>query len=327
MNINNLVFFDKNGESYNFGQASSGNWEGADYFLPISLELYDCSNIFILENTNGVYTFPKMETGSSFEVKWKTANNNTNLFLFNVLVQGTGSAAYNYLDKQEYITINHSDFGQTGTLALTYPLQLNIAFTPSDEIAYARVLQIYYKTTTTSTLVLELTFYGEGEGEDERLRIWLANFGIKFNRQDALLLKDYDLKEALADYKELNAIRKLILVNRDQIYPYIGTYKGLLNILSLMGYRDVLRVKEYWKDIDTRSPYYTKFAMVDITDLLNITEDDTLDLVDQNNQIKTGGKFEKTEFLALAYQFSKAGDTYDDDGLPNVFIVNYLMVL
>ena len=63
MNIDNLVFFDKNGESYNFGRASSGNWEGADYFLPISLELYDCSNIFILENTNGVYTFPKMESG------------------------------------------------------------------------------------------------------------------------------------------------------------------------------------------------------------------------------------------------------------------------
>ena len=318
MNIDNLVFFDKNGESYNFGRASSGNWEGADYFLPISLELYDCSNIFILENTNGVYTFPKMESGSSFEVKWKTANNNTNLFLFNVLVEGTGTTAYNYLEKQEYITINHSDFGQAGTLALTYPLQLNIAFTPSDEIAYARVLQIYYKTATDSTLVLELTVYGEGEGEDERLRIWLANFGIKFNRQDALLLKDYDLKESLADYKELNAIRKLILVNRDQIYPYIGTYKGLLNILSLMGYRDVLRVKEYWKDIDPNSPYYNKFAMVDFTDLLDSTEDTTFDLVDQNNQIKTGGKFEKTEFLALTYQFSKAGDEYDDDGLPNV---------
>ena len=318
MNIDNLVFFDKNGESYNFSQASSGNWEGADYFLPISLELYDCSNIFILENTNGVYTFPKMESGSSFEVKWKTANNKTNLFLFNVLIEGTGTAAYNYLEKQEYITINHSDFNQAGTLSLSYPLQLNIAFTPSEEIAYARVLQIYYKTTTTSTLVLELTVYGEGEGEDERLRIWLANFGIKFNRQDALLLKDYDLKEALADYKELNAVRKLILVNRDQIYPYIGTYKGLLNILSLMGYRDVLRVKEYWRDIDPNSPYYNKFAMVDFTDLLDITEDTTLDLVDQNNQIKTGGKFEKTEFLALTYQFSKAGDTYDDDGLPNV---------
>ena len=318
MNIDNLVFFDKNGESYNFGRASSGNWEGADYFLPISLELYDCSNIFILENTNGVYTFPKMESGSRFEVKWKTANNNTNLFLFNVLVEGTGTDAYNYLEKQEYITINHSDFNQAGTLSLTYPLQLNIAFTPSDEIAYARVLQIYYKTATDSTLVLELTVYGEGEGEDERLRIWLANFGIKFNRQDALLLKDYDLKEALADYKELNAIRKLILVNRDQIYPYIGTYKGLLNILSLMGYRDVLRVKEYWRDIDPNSPYRNKFAMVDFTDLLDSTEDTTFDLVDQNNQIKTGGKFEKTEFLALAYQFSKAGDTYDDDGLPNV---------
>ena len=318
MNIDNLVFFDKNGESYNFSQASSGNWEGADYFLPISLELYDCSNIFILENTNGVYTFPKMESGSSFEVKWKTANNKTNLFLFNVLVEGTGTTAYNYLEKQEYITINHSDFNQAGTLALTYPLQLNIAFTPSDEISYARVLQIYYKTATTSTLVLELTVYGEGEGEDERLRIWLANFGIKFNRQDALLLKDYDLKEALVDYKELNAIRKLILVNRDQIYPYIGTYKGLLNILSLMGYRDVLRVKEYWRDIDPNSPYYNKFAMVDFTDLLDSTEDTTFDLVDLNNQIKTGGKFEKTEFLALTYQFSKVGDTYDDDGLPNV---------
>ena len=36
MDINNLVFFDKNGESYNFSQnADTGAWEGSDYFLPI----------------------------------------------------------------------------------------------------------------------------------------------------------------------------------------------------------------------------------------------------------------------------------------------------
>lgn len=319
MNLNNLLFFDKNGESYNLTLNSNGYWEGADYFLPVSTALYDCSNIFVLENTApDVYKFPEMESGSKFEVKWVTSDAKDNFFLFTVQRENIHADSVIYLEKQDSITINHSDFGQSGTLDLSYPMQINVAFTPTQEIAYSRVLQVYYTTSTTSTLILEMTFYGEGEDEDERYRIWLENFGVKFNREDALFLKDYDLKEGLPDWQQINVARKNLLVNIDQVYPYVGTYKGLLNLLSLLGYRDVLRVREYWQDSDPNSLYYKKYATVDVTDLMKIGDAAQIDLVDANGQIKRGGKFKKTEFLALAYEFTVASDHYDEDGLPEV---------
>ena len=327
MNINNLVFFDKNGESYNFNQSTSGYWEGADYFLPISTSLFDCSNLIILENTAGVYSFPKMEEGSKIEAIWTTSESADNFFLFTISREGIGSDSVDYIVKQQSITVKYSDFDQqSGALDLAYPLQVNVSFAPIVEKAYSRVLQLYYSvpaptldnpSNMNTTLFLELSFYGEGEDEDERFRVWLENFGIRFNREDALILKDYDLKEGLPDWKQLNAARKQLLVNRDQVYPYVGTYKGMLNMVSLLGYRDVLRVKEYWKNnniYDTAN--YGRLSMVDVTDLMQLGDISLVNLVDENGAIKRGKTFKKTEFLALVYEFTVATDVYDDDGLP-----------
>jgi hypothetical protein len=321
MNISNLLFFDKNGESYNLSLNADGYWEGADYFLPISTEIFDNSNIFILEKVtqsgSTSYKFPQMDPGSKFEVVWKSSKFKSNFFLFTINFEGSGVDAIPYINKQEGLDINYSDFGQSlGTLDLSYPMQLNIAFAPTEERSYSRVMQLYYTQGSTRTLVLEMTFYGEGEGEDERFRVWLENFGIKFNREDALLLKEYDLKESLTDWAKVNEARKNLLVNQDQVYPYVGTYKGMLNLVNLLGFRDVLRVKEYWKNIDTTSPYFRKFAMVDITDLMLVGDVNKVGLVDERGGIQKGQSFKKTEFLALAYQFTVASDTYDDDGLP-----------
>jgi hypothetical protein len=287
--------------------------------LPISLALFDVSNIFILENTApGVYKYPTMEADSRFEIKWVSQDAKTNLFLFTVQREGVHSDDPLYIQKRDSITVNHSDFDQVGPLDLTYPMQVNVAFSPSEERSYTRVLEIYYVVGSTSTKVLEITFYGEGEDEDERYRVWLENFGIKFNREDALLLKDYDLKEGLPDWAQINIARKSLLVTIDQVYPYVGTYKGLVNLINLLGYRDVLRVKEYWQDSDPNSLYYQNYAMVDVTDLMTIGDSSQVNLVDINGQIKKGGKFKKTEFLALTYDFTVASDTYDEDGLPEV---------
>lgn len=319
MNINNLVFFDKNGESYNFDQTSTGYWEGNEYFLPISLALFDVSNIFILENDGlGNYSYPVMEEDSKFEITWKTKDSKDTFFLFTVAREGIHSDDPLYINKQNSITINHSDFGVSGDLNLSYPLQLNVAFTPAEEKSYSRVLQVHYTTASTSTLVLQLTFYGEGEDEDERFKVWLENFGIKFNREDALLLKEYDLKEGYPDWKEINIARKNLLVNIDQVYPYVGTYKGLVNLIDLLGYKGVLKVKEYWQDQHSNSSYYEKYAMIDVTELMEVGDKSKINFVDLHGQIKKGGKFKKTEFLALAYQFTQATDDYDDDGLPLV---------
>jgi hypothetical protein len=320
MNINNLVFFDKNGESYNFSQNSSGVWEGADYFLPVSTALYDVSNLFILEKVGTSYKFPTLAPGSTLRFKWRTAQFAKEFLLFTVSKEDENTDSTIFLNRVNSIDIAYTDLNPLGSsnLDLAYPLQVNIGFAPTDEVAYTRILDIYYETTSETTLIGSITFYGEGEDEDARFRVWLENFGIKFNREDALLLKDYDLKEGLPDWNKINQARKELLVNRDQIYPYIGTYKGLINLINILGYRDVLRVKEYWQDRDTQSAYYQKYAMVDITDLMTEGNLDSINLVDLNGQIKKGGKFKKTEFLALAYEFSVASDTYDDDGVPEV---------
>lgn len=320
MNINNLVFFDKNGESYNFSQNSSGVWEGADYFLPVSTALYDVSNLFILEKVGNGYKFPTLAPGSALRFKWRTAQATKELFLFTVVKEDENIESTTFLERKTTIDVVYSDINPGGTvnLDLAYPLQINVGFAPTSEVSYTRILDIYYETTSTTTLVGSITFYGEGEDEDARFRIWLENFGIKFNREDALLLKDYDLKEGLPDWNKINQARKELLVNRDQIYPYIGTYKGLINLINILGYRDVLRVKEYWQDQDSKSAYYKKYAMVDVTDLMTYGNLDSIDLVELNGQIKKGGKFKKTEFLALAYEFSVASDNYDDDGVPEV---------
>ena len=321
MNINNLVFFDKNGESYNFSQTADDVWEGADYFLPISTALYDVSNIFILEKTENGYRFPVLSPGSKLTFKWKTSESSESLFLFSLEKHDSNrDESDTFIVRQPKLTINYSDLSPNGTsdLDLSYPLQINVGFSPLEEISYTRVLEVYYETQESTSKIASITFYGEGEDEDERFNVWLSNFGIKFNREDALLLKNYDLKEGLPDWKEINRARKELLVNRDQIYPYVGTYKGLINLINILGYREVLRVKEYWRDNDQNSAYYNKFAMVDVTDLMNIGSIDSVNLVDLNGQIKKGGKFKKTEFLALAYEFSVASDNYDDDGLPEV---------
>jgi len=321
MNVNNLRFFDKNGEAYNFEPVTTGPltyWYGADYFLPVSTALYDVSNIFILEETNGEFHFPNLGVGGKLTVSWRSLKDINNFFLFTV-TPPTPTDDKSYLNKITSQVISESDFGTNFNFTnLKYPLQINVAFTPDTERAYDRILEFYWDDGTNTVKILELGFYGEGEDEDERFRVWLANFGVKFNREDAEILKNYDLKEGLPDWKQVNQARKEILVNRDQIYPYVGTYKGLINLVNILGYRDVLKVKEYWQNVEVGSPYYKKFAQIDITDMLDDGIVQNIDLVNRNGQIKQGERFAKTEFLALVYQFSQPSGEYDDDGLPEV---------
>lgn len=321
MNVSNLRFFDKNGEAYNFELVttdSSSYWYGADYFMPVSTALYDVSNIFILEETNGQFHFPNLGVNGNLTVKWKSLKDSTNFFLFTVTAP-TPTDDNSYLNKITEQIISESDFGSGFNFTnLKYPLQINVAFTPDVERGYDRVLEFYWNDGSTTVKILELGFYGEGENEDERFRVWLDNFGVKFNREDAQILKEYDLKEGLPDWKQVNQARKEILVNRDQIYPYVGTYKGLINLVNILGYRDVLKVKEYWQNVEVNSAYYKKFAQVDITDMMDDGIIQNLDLVNRNAQIKSGERFVKTEFLALVYEFSQPSGQYDDDGLPEV---------
>jgi hypothetical protein len=320
MTVQNLYFFDKFGKNLNFLFNQDKNiWEGKIFFEQVSNYLFDNENLFILEKVSSVWKFPTLQSGEALEFSWSNQKNNDIFFIYEV--EKDLDLNENFIKRQESLNISHFGLTQgniSSSLDIRSPLQINIAFSPNDEIAFERTLEIYLINSLGKTKIAEIGFYGEGVEEDERFKNWAQNFGIRFLKEDANLLKDYDIKEALPNLEKLNQIRKELLVNKEEIYPYIGTYRGLVNFVNLLGYKDVLSIKEYWKNINLLSPYYNKLLMVDLADYLDDGKINNIDFLDKNIDIKESRQFVKTEFLALVYQFTKVDGTFDADGIPNV---------
>jgi hypothetical protein len=319
MNVQNLNFFDKFGKNLNFLYDTVDSvWKGKLFFKNISVYLFDNENLFILEEiAANTYRFPTLTSNQSLKFVWEDSQNSDTIFLYDVIRDTT--LLENFISKVDFSIFAHSDFSSSpAPLDLKMPLQVNIAFSPLTEVAYERKLLLKLIDGTTETTIGEFSVYGEGIEEEDRFKVWAQNFGIRFLREDANILKDYDIKEAYPDVDALNKARKQLLVNKEEIYPYIGTYRGLINFINILGYRDLLKVKEYWKNINASSTYFNKLAMVDITDYLDDGKIQSLDLVDRNSNLKSGKQFRKTEFLALVYEFTAVTGNYDDDGVPIV---------
>ena len=320
MNISNLLFFDRNGEPLNLEykqvttSPDTGYWYGEMYVEPLSIALFDNLNFFVLEKIGSSYYFPQANVGDTFKIEW-TSGDVPEFFIYNVQIDPEQNLPFiNKIASQtvEYI----SAFNM-----FRYPLEFNVAFNPSDEAAYERTLTIYYiaaSSPQTKIKIAEISFYSEGVGEDERFAVWLSNFGLKFNKNDALMLKDYDIKEALPDWNIINTKRKELLVNKEEIFPYVGTYRGLINIIDILGFKDILLVKEYWTNIDSNSAYFNKMLLVDISSVIDRGTVDSLELVEFNRNVKFDNAFKKTGFLALSYEFTRENGSYDADGLPEI---------
>lgn len=339
MVLSNLLFFDKFGENYNF-QTTKFNqetdafqtitwWYGREYINPLSIGLYDSRQLFLLETTQNGFRFPTLSQNERIVFKWETVDieNDDPFFLYLVKQDITGNSDTDQpiIQRVNEVIIKHSDFsnGTSSALDIQIPLQINIAFSPYEERIYQRKLFAFHEvltnnTVTSSTKILEIDYYGEGLDEDTRFRMWLENFGVSFHKDDAQLLKEYDIKEALPDWKQINQARKEILVNRDQVFPYVGTYKGLSNFINLFGYKDTLDVKEFWQNVNNSSAALDQFALVNITDFLDDGKVDNMVYVSNGGAVLESNQFKKTSFIALCYQFTKATNNYDDDGLPEV---------
>jgi len=322
MLIQNLNFFDKFGKNLNLVQnPNTGVWEGRIFFKEISKYLFDNENLFILEKIGTQYKFPSLLPGEKLEFEWSSNQNESVFFIYDV--ETDQQMGERFISKVDGKTVKHSDINLNNSISaidLRTPLQINIAFSPADEFEYTRSLNIYLGSDSSNnrTKIAELEFYGEGIEEDTRFADWAQNFGIKFLREDANILKDYDIKEAVPNLSDLNRARKELLVSKEHVYPYIGTYKGLSNFINLLGYKDTLQIKEYWNNINPKSSYFNKLLMIDISDYLDDGKIDTFDLVDRNRGVKEGKQFKKTEFLALVYQFTKESGSFDDDGIPEI---------
>ena len=252
----------------------------------------------------------------SYESNWKEVSVNTDehgFFVYDVLVD---TQNYPYIEKVIDKKITYS----SEQVDFRYPMEFNVAFNPTEEMGYENVLEIWYQYAVdgVQTKIIELSFYGEGVMEDDRISTWLSNFGIKFNKSDAMMVKDYDLKECVPDWNVINSTMKQMFFNKEQIFPYIGTYKGLANMISILGFKDILHVKEYWINKNPQSGYFNKMLLVDISDMLDDGKIQNASVLEFNRIVKFDDAMQKTGYLALSYEFTSISDETDADGIPIV---------
>lgn len=227
-------------------------------------------------------------------------------------------------------------------------ISVNLALISPEEGIFGRTLVIEDLSLGYPKIIARIEIHGETVGEDERYQTLLSNFGRRLNSEDAFILRDSDPEEPLTDKQLLNLKRKELLLEGHEIYPYLGSYKGLINAIRFFGYYD-LRIKEYWLNVkksDTQvsaikenSTFISKLksSTKDQTTLIgNLLDDEnsgkykqvevygkrddgTYGLKSQLTQIYPSSTYKKTALFGLFYDINEVvPDTYDEFDYPVV---------
>jgi hypothetical protein len=322
----NLRFFQKDGSPANFTYDPVNDyWTGTLYFPRVSVDLYENQHLFVVENVivgSGTdVTFPVLGNQTSptledWKTRWETDESQDQIFTYVIVNDADGNPFI-----QDYEEIQYSNtavpysFASPDTIKVisavnSTALKINIAFTSSDEDIYERTMIIEDLSFSTPRIVAKIDFYGETVAEDERFRLVLENFGRTFNHQDELMLFDSNINEPLPNWINTNNKRKELLLTGEEIYPYVGSYRGLINVIKFFGYQD-LRIKEYWLNISVGSENYNKILQYQLTGLFTNDYDPLV-----RNPLIGSTVYKKTSMFGLFYDITVATGDVDEFGLP-----------
>lgn len=167
---------------------------------------------------------------------------------------------------------------------------------------YPKTGDVTYLKTKFKVIDREIARFNtiaQTEIEDVRFKIELNNQGKTIGPNEVFIFKDYDIYEGGVDWNFLNHKRKELLFMKDLIYPYIGSYKSIINAINFFGYND-LQLNEYYRNIDVKSENFSKLFKVEIPDIF----DNSVEGWTENDFIKhtfPNEKFEETNLLNLTY--------------------------
>lgn len=341
-----IHFFDKNGKYFNFDyDINQDIWTGEIYLPQVSVGLFEVGQLFILQelinSDNNIKTFGfphslvEPSTGSTgstgatggcdWNVSWETTDPE-DIFLFqfdldfdtgtqsSLKIEEAGPALQKYeeidipLDYDDNQTIDADGYIVTNEIR-SEAVQINFTINSEEENTFKRTLVIYDECTGTN--VAKITVIGETVGEDERLKVMTNNLGYNVAFDDSIIFRDTNVYEQFPDFIEINRKRKEIMLEGHNIYPYIGSYKGLANAINFFGFNN-LQVKEFWRNVNSASPQYGKYIQSAPIELFDPT-------VDYNGTSITlpNKNFRKTNLFSLIYKINNIKeDSFDDEDLP-----------
>ncbi|NJO87879.1 MAG: hypothetical protein HC831_02150 [Chloroflexia bacterium] len=207
---------------------------GAFFLKPVATGLIETEHLTILQETStGEYIRPY-------------APNTELIFTF----EDTDESIKMFLVDEDTQTINWVDGIIVDISSLSnLPLTLNIGFTSEDEGVFERKLKIYERTPTADLMLGEFIVNAQSIGQDERFDTLLQDLAPMLNAKNIPhLFKEANIKEAKPDWELINYKSKHAVLEYNQITPYIGSYKALINAIKWLGYEDI-KVKEWFRDV------------------------------------------------------------------------------
>lgn len=275
--LGSTIISDQNNISVStqYSDLPGGYFYGEVYFDQVSAGLYENQQIFIVQEfvvgSTGELGYPHTNaTGATGTPLWRTRWENDTygnvdvsdiIFTYQITENdadiGGLPAIVNYQNiafpvgqyPGDFYSISYPGYLQTSTVNST-ALTVNIALNAPDVAAevYERRLIVEDITTGTPEKIVEILFYGQIIGEDSRLDVLTSNLGRAFYQVDSNILRNHNPNEPFPNWIEINEKRKELMVAGEEIFPYIGAYKGLIGALQFFGYQD-LRIKEYWLNL------------------------------------------------------------------------------
>lgn len=189
-------------------------------------------------------------------------------------------------------------------------------------INYPKDNEITYLNFTIEVIDKEIGrffTYGQTEEEDIRFKVELGNVGKLIAPEDVFIFKQYDIEEGGIDWLYLNKKRKEMMMMKHLIYPYIGSYKSVINAINFFGYND-LQLNEYYRNIDPNAANFLKLFKVEIPDIF----DNSVEGWTENDFIKhtmPNDNFEETNFFNLTYFITdKQGNNVLNYSLDEIII-------
>ena len=323
---NNLRFFNGTKNELQFTLNRNNVWVGKVFLPEVSVGLYETVNLFVLEectlNGDPVINKPISPDGvkNKFTFKWKptASDESTDVIMYGMRMDG-GKAYVKELvnpefDLADFSTVDSQDANYLKAINTheNVGLQLNVAVSSRFEGIHKRTLQIW-ADEANGDIVAEIQFYGEVEGEDDRLKVLLANLGASLEEEDFMLFKSHDISEMHPDYQLLNKKRRELLLELNNIKPFVGTYKAILNAIDFFGY-DKITLKEYWINVDKDSKTFGKLHAIPVPNSSVRGE-----MTRKRLKFKMPSATQKkTSRFSLVYRLNEPNGTFDQWDIANV---------
>lgn len=333
--IENLNFFNKKGDNLNLYYDSAKSLYRGNYVLSeqtVSVGLIESEQIIVLEKvyneSNSTFEYTKLTStiNDESELFFEIDENSQNEFFFYDITLDDDNVYY--INKEENQTLiaeynsNFTDYittsGTYTNIPISYDISklkkdydtINIGFSSDIENSFIGKVHIYSKTNITKTKIAEINLFVDTVAEDTRLPLLLETMGQTLNNKDFLIFDTTNIKEEEIDFNIMNKKRKELLLEFSNIFPYLGSYKALINIIKYFGYES-LSIKEYWKNVKVDSQNFGKYRPVDVESVLLNSNN-----IEQLSDLFPSKIYKKTNNLGLYYQITQESGEYDEDGLP-----------